>query len=555
MPKLFFPLLYSGMALVLASAVHAQAGQVPEAHARAWLAPLFTIGNEVDERLRTEQLHGRATTAGYLIRSPSLLTPPLSGGPTRLRAALLAPELRTVWNSAIPLSQNDGAMWAGRGLSAHLLTGVRVAYGPWSLTLAPELSYTQNLDFATIPLVDEQRQFVPPWQSGIHSVDLPLRFGDRSATELHPGQSTLALDLKSVVVGGSTENQWWGPGIRNALVMSNNAPGIPHLFVRTGAPLLTRVGAFEAKWMLGQLSQSDQFPATGDGSRSLSAFALTYQPGREPDLTLGFARAVYSPLNGSAFDFGRFFDVFLKGSTLEDPSASRAREVEQIVSLFGRWIFPRDGFELYAEWGRTAFPTSLRDLLVEPNHSQGYTLGAQWATPLGRSGGLLRLQGEMTHLEQSPTLRRRPVGSWYASPTVVQGYTHRGQVIGAAIGPGSSGQWAAADYLTPAWSLGLIGGRTRWANDAFYDRPSDLPGSEGRIPNLTNMAHDVSVFAGARAGYRLPTAWISSELLLGYRLNYLWQNFGVSWETSTAAVDIPQFTLRLGVAPALPRQR
>src|ERR1035437_205388 len=57
--------------------------------------------------------------------------------------------------------------------------------------------------------------------------------GDKPIHRLDAGQSTAMVALRNVGFGVSNENQWWGPGIRNALILSNNAPGFPHAFIRT----------------------------------------------------------------------------------------------------------------------------------------------------------------------------------------------------------------------------------------------------------------------------------------------------------------------------------
>src|SRR5437899_9488064 len=60
-----------------------------------------------------------------------------------------------------------------------------------------------------------------------------------------------------------------------------------------------------------------------------------------------------------------------------------------------------------------SFPTrrssdlySIRDLLTSPNHSQGYTLGLEWATPAVRGRDLLRFQARSEeHTSELQSLR------------------------------------------------------------------------------------------------------------------------------------------------------
>src|SRR5262249_38217215 len=150
--------------------------------------------------------------------------------------------------------------------------------------------------------------------------------------------------------------------------------------------------------------------------RSLAAAVVTWRPAFVHGLSLGATRAVYAPADGVHDLPLRLFNIF--GGTghpnrlpLSDSSQVPGRG--EIVSLCGRWVLPRDGVEVYFEWSRTELPTSLRDLLVAPNQSEGYTLGMQWAGAVRHRTAVLRFQTEFTYLEKSPTLRDRPEGTFY----------------------------------------------------------------------------------------------------------------------------------------------
>ena len=242
--------------------------------------------------------------------------------------------------------------------------------------------------------------------------DRPLRFGDASFSNLHPGQSTLAVHTGPATLGISTENEWWGPGIRNAIVLSDNAPGFAHFFARTGRPISTAIGTFDGRLLLGALRESSYFDdVPANDTRSFSGFALTWQPpGLDDGLALGVTRTVYRPVDGKSDVLPHLFDAFLSfpGRPNDRPAgdSSQTPGPDQIYSLFGRWVFPQSGFELYGEYARTEFPASFRDLLEAPGHTQGYTIGLQWglamrggqdafrnlSTTMGHSTGLIREQ-------------------------------------------------------------------------------------------------------------------------------------------------------------------
>lgn len=513
------------------------AGQQPGAAWPLAAAPFVTIGSQPEDSLRLSQLRGESPVDGFLIREPSTLSPTPADGPT-----FIAPSYRSTWNSDLPFSLNEGAMWAGRGLNLSLLGGFRVAAGPVVVTIAPEFVYQENLPFQIFPSpMRERSHFASPWHSEPESLDLPLRFGSQSRMSIGVGQSSVRMRAGAIEVGLTSENQWWGPGIRNALVMSNNAPGFPHAFVRTAAPLHNRAGRFEWKILLGRLTESRFFDKEpGNDHRSIAAGVFTYRPAVAPDLTLGFARAVYAPMDGMTDLLGGAIHLVQDvGRPNDRPPTDLERDPgpDQIFSAFGRWVLPGSGLEAYFEWAKNERPRTLRDLLVTPHHAQAYTLGLQWARPVS-SGAAVRLQAETSFLEASTTVRYRRVTGFYKSRPVPQGYTHRGRILGAAIGTGGSGQWLAADLIGRSARVGLFAGRIRWENDAFFG---------AQVPPFI-FDHDVSVFGGLRAGVVLPRMRVESEIALADRLNYLFQNPSVDL-TAPAGVDIRNLTFRLRLTP------
>ena len=133
--------LIGGMALG-APPLGAQAGR--------W-QPLGLIGSDPDDRARLAQLRGLTGTSGYLLRSASTMDTQLPGDTARLRWALLLPQYTTVYNSALPFSLNDAALWAGRGWSHATSAGLRAVWKRVSLTLAPEFLVSENLAYELPP--------------------------------------------------------------------------------------------------------------------------------------------------------------------------------------------------------------------------------------------------------------------------------------------------------------------------------------------------------------------------------------------------------------------
>ena len=373
------------------------------------------------------------------------------------------------------------------------------------------------------------------------SADLPLRFGDQRYTRIDPGETTVEVVLPFVAVGATSAAQWWGPGIRNALVMSNNAAGIPRGYLRTPKPLRTRLGDVEAQWMLGGLEESPFFDIDSRNNlRSVSAAAITLRLAADSGLTIGAARAVYANVRRFERLPGHVADVLFDWHRppLDGPVN---RTSDQITSLFARWVIPDAGVAAHVEWARSRLPTSFRELVVDPQLGQGYTVGLEWAKEIG-AATIIRAQAEATTLEQTPESVGGMAPEFYASHSVIQGYTQEGQSVGAAIGPGSSSQYLGATLVRGNWQLGGTLGRIRWEEGAYYRPPS-----QGRF---AWRAHDVSLFAGLSARRDWRWAQVEASLLRTLRMNYLFQTPN-AFTPNNRTFDIHNTTLSLGIRPHL----
>lgn len=506
---------------------------------------LVTPSSQLDRWERRRQLLGLESTDGYLLRATSTASRASRGG---LDFALIRPDVEAAWNSEIPFSLNDGDLWSGRGLSTSIRIGGRADWGPLSIIVAPQLSHYQNLDTPVIAADSSgYSAYASPWHAGTEaSLDLPIRFGNAATTLISPGQSSITLTAGPLAIGAATESLWWGPGRRNGIVMSDNAGGIPHAFARTARPIDLRIARVEARVIAGVLSESLYFDRdTANDYRSFSGGVITVAPMRPEGLTLGLARGVIGAIDRPEDFYRDAGDVFTRWDE-PIPLVARDRDEpllgsDQVFSLFGRWVFPNDGVELYGEWAWLETPRSVRQLLQVPNYGRGYTVGAQWVGT--RSGSpIFQLSAEATTLERSPAARQRPTASFYLGRTTAQGYTQRGQIIGAAVGPGGSGQWVEGRYLFAGGngSVGATLGRIRWENDIFYTRPL-----------ISRWDHDVTVLASLVGSWRGPWLDVDGEMGISRRFNYLFQHAISNPVRPRPAVDLTNALFRLTVSPRL----
>jgi hypothetical protein len=264
-----------------------------------------------------------------------------------------------------------------------------------------------------------------------------------------------------------------------------------------------------------------------------------WTPFFDRSLSIGAARTVTAPVSGASLNPTAVVDVFTRvGQPNTNPDFVRiGARPDQLLSIFGRYLFPTLGAEAYVEWARFEEPTSVRDLIEFPGHSQGYTFGLQWSHALRRAG-TVRLAAEATQLEPDASIRVQPVATTYTSRAMPQGYTHRGRVLGAAIGPGSSSQSLSLDLFGTHVRLGAFGGRIRWDNATLW---------EPTVPQV--KLEDISLLGGVRGSVTVRGVRLLAEYTSTARLDYLYQDKVTDYARGThGGVDIGNRTLSLSLS-------
>lgn len=400
--------------------------------------------------------------------------PPARSGPSSV-ARQSAPTFRAlpvhttaILNTGYPNDRNNGALWAGRGTAAELSGGVALRWGPFTAALAPSVTYQQNLEFPASPWRDQPR------------IDWPQRFGNTSFATLEPGQSFLRVDGYGVAAGISTENFWLGPGTHTSILMSNTAPGFAHLYVGTARPVDVYLGDLEVQGIWGRLEESRWFDDNeANDDRLFTALVATFEPAAFPGLYLGAARIFQQ---NPEYETSLF--PFLQGF-LRPGGADR---FDQFMAVYARWVLPKNGFEAYLEWARTDASGDLHATITEPDHSAAWVAGFQKVEELGDLW--LHVYAEIANLNpRLPALHRTGKAFWYRHEYVQQGYTNRGQLMGASIGPGADSQLFGANLLSSRGSAGLFLERVRRLTDYLFFVPE--------LRRSYPYRHDVELTAGA----------------------------------------------------------
>jgi hypothetical protein len=417
-------------------------------------AQSFQIGGLEDQALRQMQLQGKLSidysftsrpyTSGDSITYQSInawingneITKSSQKKPS-FEYEILPITWKQQFNSHHPFGWNDGGMIPAKGYQTMISAGIYAKAGPLSIQLQPEFIYAANPNFETSPL------FGAP-TNGAYK-------------KLFPGQSSIRLNLKNVSFGLSSESLWWGPGTNSSLLMSNNAPGFLHLSFNSLRPIKTPIGSFEWQLVGGRLefdsSLSSQvtnlkpatevvYPQSKDW-RYLNGLSITWQPKWMKGIFFGVNRVfqVYNEdlkLPPSSF-INDYIPVFTTLFKQKITSTEDAKNRDQEISLFSRWVFQKAHAEIYVEYGWNDHSYDLRDFAMAPTHSAAYLFGFKKLMPLNNNRKIL-VETEITQMQESVDGIVRPAGNWYEHGVIKPGYTHDNQIMGAGSGFGNNVQ-------------------------------------------------------------------------------------------------------------------
>jgi hypothetical protein len=467
------------------------------------------VGSDAERYLRVLQVAGAAPLYPWGIRgfSPAEVDrllpdtaahpwrdrlPPANSAPGTVRVRVVRPQAGLTFNSAFPQGTNDGALWAGRGLTAAASAGVEVRVGSvLSLRIEPMVFWSQNRSF---PLLRADRpdslRFQDPYFPG--RIDLPQRFGDGSFVRVDPGQSTLRLDAGGLAAGISTASQQWGTAVDQPLLLGPNAAGFPHAFAGMGRPVNIGLGRVHGRIVWGSLGQSEYSVVRGHGSRRLmTGLVGVFLPARLQGLELGIARFFHEAWPEGGVEAGNLLrpvETFFRES-IDDRDESE----NQLAAVFFRWPLPRARFELYGEYLREDHNYDLEDLIMEPDRSSGYLLGGRkvW----GDARALRSFRAEWVNTARSHLQQGSRQALPYHHSSMLQGHTVHGQLLGSPAAYGGGGSVVALESFTPRgrWSVDwarmrvAVPGERRSEVDVIHSLGGEAVWFRGRVDLVGRM--------------------------------------------------------------------
>jgi hypothetical protein len=328
------------------------------------------------------------------------------------------------YNSHHPYGWNDGPLSFSKGYQYLVSGGVYMHWRNIHLTLRPEYFHTASDKYETSA---EWGQVNP------------------SLNKLILGQSSLRMDLGPISIGGGSNNLWLGPGYYSSLIMSNNAEGFGHVELSTNRPIKTPIGNFELMLMGASLTQDAnqgfenknlQIHGIHEETRYLNILNITYTPVFFKNLYLGFNRVfqTFTPKNSTNFkqDYLLVLNSLFRNQYRDDNSP-----IDQLLSVYSKFVFPKNNAEIYFEYGLNDGSSNLRELLTDLSHSSASIFGIRKIQQLNNKT-YFTVSAEATRMSQTPSYLLRNAGNWYVHGRIWEGYTNENQILGAGSGFGNN---------------------------------------------------------------------------------------------------------------------
>ncbi len=357
-------------------------------------------------------------------------------------------------NTGFPWGFYDGPVWQGKGVNAWATAGGTWRRGHFSARFEPLVEYAQNASFRLEPVaVGATSPYQDPMEP--RNIDLPQRMGSGAYYLVNLGQSYIRYDVKSFGAGFSSEDLFWGPGVKNALLFDANASGFPHLFFGTNRAVGTPIGRFTAQVVYGRLQESNWAPPNAGAVRLGAGAIATWQSPSMP-VTVGLARFYHRawPTHWTSDDYTLPFGAFF--SRPGSGQVAGTVQDNQLATVFFSARAKRIGLDVYGEFGKNDRNSNVRDLIVEPEHESAWLLGFMKVIGLDAYATdfwTLRMEIADGRIDALQQLGRGQT-TFYDHSEITQGHTEAGQLLGTPLIERSGGVDLAVDYFMTGGRLG-----------------------------------------------------------------------------------------------------
>ncbi len=416
----------------------------------------------------------------YFYRSTSLFQTKYTKIDNKIKIKYLSFSYEKQTNNNLPYGFNDGSFFQARGLQERYSAGMNVRWNILDINFQPEFVNVENqIQEEVYGDLQDRNYWTRYFYQVANNIDNFRQFGNKPINYSSMGQSRIGIATNSIGIGYSNENIWWGPGMRNSLIFSNNAPGFSHYYLQTTRPLKTILGDFELNAIIGKLDSlkytDPDIPMMNSiwtgaiinkklNERNIHSISVNLKPKWLSNLYLGYAYSTQSYINDMNAT-GVFYSNFSK----DKPKMS-------LGAISFRFLLPKDHVEFYGELGITNQRPWQFNIFSDTTIS-GFNLGARKLFPTKNNKSNFELSIELTQLSimdpRNIFVSGSPFGvpkynSWYTSSIIRQGYTNQGQLLGASIGPGSNSQTINFSWNKCLNKIGFYFERITNNNDFYH---------------------------------------------------------------------------------------
>lgn len=433
-----------------------------------------------------------------------------------IKLKIYGPEWFSSYNTAAPYGQNDGALWQGKGYNTSLTAGARLEGYGFELTVKPQVSFSENLDYDYMPGVygSEYSYF---WKGNI---DLVQRYGDSSFWQYDWGDTEARWSWHTFTAGFGFQSPWLGPAWLNPMLGSNNAGTYPKIDIGLRKTKVYMpwtgwyLGEIEGRTWAGILTESDYFDNdSSNDHRQLTGASVAYSPSLLPELTFSINKISLARWDQKSM---KYLNPFYKSNKIEDMKCSFGADL----------LFPSVGFEVYGELGIDDHNSRG---FSNPFHTAIFTVGAKKELSvldnisfIKRNKIRTELIFEFNNFEMSQDFQLQwHYMGFYAHHLIAQGYTQRGQILGAGSGYFGTSIFLALRTFFPRGNASIF---------IHYDRPdSNYLNNKGLDTKASDWEyeenHQYSDWGRYKASRRYGlnvSYFVTKSLMLGGELSTAW---------------------------------
>jgi len=290
------------------------------------------------------------------------------------------------YNSNLPNLENHNGFYFPKGYG--IISGLLFQYHGKYLTFSAEPQITKFREYA-ITLPEKEKSF---------SVLNDMLLNDAYKRKINNFRNIgIQFYYQGLRVGFGNWNQWWGPGIHNSLVMTNNSEGFYHYYLGTDG--YRHIGSnleYNFKYLI-----SNSIRNTKEINYFLSAWFLNI---KYNNIQIGSSRHILSGgHNDLIWGFRDAAKVLITNKNL--------KYWDQVYDLYFLYNVSSSGLKVFLELG---FPNRFydsKDPEVYRDHAMGSNLGLRKYGVFGKNE--LMFGFEYTRLIQGIYYNILPTPNWY----------------------------------------------------------------------------------------------------------------------------------------------